>query len=357
MSEELVRLEGITKSYGSVIAIDSINLTVNKGEYLVLLGPSGSGKTTILSTMGGFIVPTSGKVYIAGEDVTTKAAAFRPTVTVFQDYALFPHMTVLENVSFGLAMKKVPKQERIKRAQESLETVGLKGFGSRKIHQLSGGQRQRVALARAISVEPAVLLLDEPLGALDLKIRHQMQEELVQLQKNLHATFVHVTHDQNEAMSIADNIALINEGRIEDYGPPERVYLRPGTLFAARFMGESNIIEASVLSSTDGQITVDSQFGRLQFLGQYEHGTELHIVFRPEQIKLTAEEFPDRAIFLGEAKVAEIVFQGTHKLCRVHCNQESNKEMLLRLPPNHGVQKDDMLSMHADRMDAVLLTD
>jgi len=355
MSEELVKLEGICKHFGSVVAVDNVNLSVGKGEFLVLLGSSGSGKTTILSMMGGFTVPTSGKVLIDGIDVTDTPATNRPTVTVFQDYALFPHMSVLENVGFGLAMRKIPKAERIKRANESLETVGLKGFGKRRIRQLSGGQRQRVALARAIAVKPAVLLLDEPLGALDLKIRKQMQEELVHLQKNLNATFVHVTHDQEEAMSIADNIALINHGRIEDYGPPERIYLRPNTLFTANFMGESNTFEAEVTKCESGRIDVETQFGKHNLPGEYAPGTKLHVVLRPEQIKLTADDIPGQAISLGAAKTIEIVFQGTHKLCYARCGQALEQTFLLRVEPNNTIQEGDMLSMFADDRDIILL--
>ncbi len=356
MSDQLVRLEGISRYYGDVVAVDDINLSVGKGEFLVLLGPSGSGKSTILSIMGGFIEPSSGKVLIDGEDVTGTAPAFRPTATVFQDYALFPHMTVRDNVGFGLAMRKVPKAERVKRAEASLETVGLKGFADRGIHQLSGGQRQRVALARAIAVEPAVLLLDEPLGALDLKIRHQVQEELVHLQKQLKTTFVHVTHDQDEAMSIADNIALINRGRIEDHGPPERIYLRPATLFAAKFMGESNTFEGEVESSRDNQVSVNSPFGLLEFPGAYEKGTKVHIVLRPEQIEVGTGGDSGNSLSLGQAKATEIVFRGTHKICRVHAGSKMDTELQLMLPPNHGVVPGDMLDLRASITDAVLLT-
>jgi spermidine/putrescine transport system ATP-binding protein len=238
MAEPIVRLAGLCKRYDGAAAVERLDLEIGAGEFLVLLGPSGSGKTTILSMIGGFAAPTEGRVVIAGEDVTELPPAKRPTATVFQDYALFPHMSVRSNVAFGLAMRKVPKPERQLRAEEMLKLVGLEGFGGRGVHQLSGGQRQRVALARAIAVEPKVLLLDEPLGALDLALRRQMQEELVRIQKRLGTTFVHVTHDQEEAMSIADRVVVMNRGRVEDVGPPSRVYLRPASLFTAAFMGE-----------------------------------------------------------------------------------------------------------------------
>jgi spermidine/putrescine transport system ATP-binding protein len=352
----LVKLKGVTKKYGAVTAVDNVDLRVSRGEFLVLLGPSGSGKTTILSMMGGFTTPTAGQIVIDGEDVTETPPASRPTVTVFQDYALFPHMSVRENVSFGLAMRKIPKAERYKRAEESIETVGLAGYGHRRIHQLSGGQRQRVALARAIVVEPAVLLLDEPLGALDLKIRRQMQEELVHLQKSLGATFVHVTHDQEEAMSIADNIALINNGKVVDYGPPERVYLRPATLFAANFMGDSNIIEGNVLNSGNNQVEVDTIFGNLTINGEAEQGSNIHISLRPEQIRIGVAD-SERAVSLGEAKVSEVIFQGTHKLCHAHCGKQFESKIMFRVPPDHSVVAGDMLSLHAFEVDAVLLRD
>ncbi|MBT3556729.1 MAG: ABC transporter ATP-binding protein [Rhodospirillales bacterium] len=356
MSDSLVELKGVTKEYGAIKAVDNVNMNVSRGEFLVLLGPSGSGKTTILSMMGGFTAPTSGQLIIDGEDVTEVPPASRPTVTVFQDYALFPHMTVRENVSFGLAMRKVSKSVRYKLAEESLETVGLTGFGDRGIHQLSGGQRQRVALARAIAVEPSVLLLDEPLGALDLKIRRQMQEELVHLQKSLGATFVHVTHDQEEAMSIADNIALINQGRIEDYGPPDRVYLRPATLFAAKFMGDSNIFEGIAVSCEDNRIRVDTQMGQLAFTGEAETGATVHVSLRPEQIRLGNAE-GDNMIPLGEIKVSEVIFQGTHRLCHVRAGKGLEVELLLRLPQDHAVSKGDTMNIHARQSDAVLLRD
>ena len=352
----LVSLKGVTKKYGIVTAADNVDLTVSRGEFLVLLGPSGSGKTTILSMMGGFTMPTSGQIIIDGEDVTETPPALRPTVTVFQDYALFPHMSVRENVSFGLAMQKVPKAARYKRAEECIETVGLTGYGDRGIHQLSGGQRQRVALARAIAVEPAVLLLDEPLGALDLKIRRQMQEELVHLQKSLGATFVHVTHDQEEAMNIADNIALINNGKVEDYGPPERIYLRPATLFAANFMGDSNIIEGNVLNSVNNQVEVDTNFGKLTISGEAKQGSNIHILLRPEQIKIGVAD-NKQGITLGEAKVREVIFQGTHKLCHAYSGKQFESKIMFRVSPDHSVVAGDILSLHAFEPDAVLLRD
>ncbi|MDE0309576.1 MAG: ABC transporter ATP-binding protein [Acidiferrobacterales bacterium] len=356
-SQHLVKLENLSKHYGEVVAVDDISLSIEKGEFLVLLGPSGSGKTTILSMLGGFTNPSSGKVFIAGEDVTRVPPAHRPTVTVFQDYALFPHMSVRDNVGFGLAMRKVSKPERTKRVDESLNKVGLEGFGDRGVHQLSGGQRQRVALARAIAVEPAVLLLDEPLGALDLKIRHQMQTELVHLQKTLNATFVHVTHDQEEALRIADKIALINHGIIEDYGSPERVYLRPSTLFSAKFMGESNVIKAEVKGKDTDRVTVSTPLGQFNLPCETQLDRMCNIVLRPEQIRLGGTIDPKECISLGEGRVTEIEFQGTHRLCRVRFEVQEDIDYLVRIPPDYGVSTGDRLALHARESDAVVLSD
>src|SRR5499426_2524475 len=284
MAEPIVRLAGVTKRYADLAAVEPLDLEIAAGELVVLLGPSGSGKTTILSIVGGFAAPTAGRVLIAGEDVTDLPPAKRPTATVFQDYALFPHMSVRANIAFGLAMRKVPKAERHRRADEMLQLVGLEGFGARVVHQLSDGQRQRVALARAIAVEPKVLLLDEPLGALDLALRRQMQEELVRIQKRLGTTFVHVTHDQEEAMSIADRVVVMNKGRVEDVGPPSRVYLRPASLFTASFMGESNILMGEVVEATPGAARVKTRIGTLTVPTQVAIGDSVTLSIRPEQL-------------------------------------------------------------------------
>ena len=360
MDGPLLELDNITKKFGEFTAVDKVSLNIDAGEFLVLLGPSGSGKTTILSMIGGFTVPTTGVIRIHGQDMTTVPPAGRPTVTVFQDYALFPHMRVIENVAFGLKMRKIVRRERRKKAGESLELVGLGDFSDRSVDQLSGGQRQRVALARAIAVEPAVLLLDEPLGALDLKIRQQMQQELARLQKRLGATFVHVTHDQEEAMSIADNIALINGGKIEDYGPPERVYLRPATLFTAQFMGENNTFEGIVTALDDYGISVNSEIGECTLphcastRGSTHIGEKVHLSLRPEQIRL-GDGNRSNLIDLGQARVDEVIFQGTHRLCRVVCRGEKETPMLLRLRPDEKVKVNDTIHIHAQRDDAILL--
>jgi putative spermidine/putrescine transport system ATP-binding protein len=238
-----VSIEGIRKTYGDVVAVDDVDLSVADGEFFTLLGPSGSGKTTTLRVIAGFERPDKGRVTLGGADITQQPPYARDVNTVFQDYALFPHMTVAENVGYGLKVKGVPRRERTSQVTEVLKMVRLDGYGDRKPVQLSGGQRQRVALARSIVNRPKVLLLDEPLGALDLKLRQEMQVFLKALQRDLGMTFIYVTHDQEEALTMSDHIAVFNEGRIEQVGSPTDVYARPATEFVAGFVGTSNILE------------------------------------------------------------------------------------------------------------------
>jgi spermidine/putrescine transport system ATP-binding protein len=344
-----VELRQVSKIYDSVTVVEPLDLSMKAGEFVVLLGPSGSGKTTLLNMIGGFAEPSAGQVLIDGEDVTDLPPAKRPTATVFQDYALFPHMSLANNVAFGLRMRKVPKAERLAKAAEMLKLVGLEGFGNRGVHQLSGGQRQRVALARAMAVEPKVLLLDEPLGALDLALRRQMQEELVRLQRRSGATFVHVTHDQEEAMSIADRIVVVNKGRIEDMGPPARVYLKPASLFAAKFMGESNVLSGRVVNAGGGEVSVETVLGPITAGGSGEAGASVHIALRPEQLLLAPQP---NAVSIGHGKVEELSFQGTH--CRCHC-KVAGQDLILRAPVSAGLTAGQEVSLYAARTDIVLL--
>jgi len=243
-----VRLAGIRKTYGDVVAVDRVDLEIPAGEFFTLLGPSGSGKTTTLRLIAGFERPDEGRIELGGADVTNRAPYERDVNTVFQDYALFPHMTVAENVAYGLRVKHVPRAERKVRVEEILKVVRLPGLGDRKPVQLSGGQRQRIALARSLVNTPRVLLLDEPLGALDLKLRQEMQIELKRIQREVSdvgITFVYVTHDQEEALTMSDRLAVFNEGRIEQIGVPAEVYERPATEFVAGFVGVSNVLERS----------------------------------------------------------------------------------------------------------------
>ncbi|WP_431966340.1 ABC transporter ATP-binding protein [Actinacidiphila sp. bgisy160] len=284
-----VRLRDLRKSFGQVHAVAGVDLEIADGEFFSMLGPSGSGKTTVLRMIAGFEAPTAGTVALAGRDVTRLAPFERDVNTVFQDYALFPHMTVEQNVAYGLKVRAVPKAERIERARAALASVRLEGFGGRRPAQLSGGQRQRVALARALVGRPRVLLLDEPLGALDLKLREQMQVELKAIQREVGITFVFVTHDQEEALTLSDRIAVFNGGRIEQVGTPAEVYERPATPFVAGFVGTSNL-----LTDDTGTYSV-----------------------RPEKIRLLAPGVPpgppdpaDDELRTVSGTVAEVVYLG-----------------------------------------------
>ena len=248
-----IKLTGLRKSFGAVEAVAGVDLEIADGEFFSMLGPSGSGKTTVLRMIAGFELPTAGTVELNGRDVTRQAPYERDVNTVFQDYALFPHLTVLENVEYGLRVRKVARRERRERAERALSTVRLEGFGSRKPAAMSGGQRQRVALARALVNRPRVLLLDEPLGALDLKLREQMQVELKEIQRDVGITFVFVTHDQDEALTMSDRVAVFDEGRIVQVGTPEEVYERPATPFVAGFVGTSNLLTGAVARTLLGR--------------------------------------------------------------------------------------------------------
>jgi putative spermidine/putrescine transport system ATP-binding protein len=248
-----VSFSKVSRHFGSVKAVDAVDLTVEPGEFFAMLGPSGSGKTTCLRLIAGFEQPTSGHIEIFGETAEGVPPYRRNVNTVFQDYALFPHLNILDNVAYGLMVKGVAKAERHREAEKALEMVKLPGYGARKPGQLSGGQRQRVALARALVNKPKVLLLDEPLGALDLKLREQMQEELKSLQRSLGITFVFVTHDQGEALSMADRVAVFNDGKIVQAGTPYEIYNRPRTRFVADFVGSSNVIAPEAMKALGGE--------------------------------------------------------------------------------------------------------
>jgi putative spermidine/putrescine transport system ATP-binding protein len=294
-----ISLRALSKHFGEVRAVDDLDLDIADGEFFSMLGPSGSGKTTVLRMVAGFERPTAGRILLGGEDVTDTPPFARDVNTVFQDYALFPHMSVRQNVEYGLRVKKVPAAQRRERAEQALATVRLEGFADRRPHQLSGGQRQRVALARALVNRPKVLLLDEPLGALDLKLRREMQIELKELQREVGITFVFVTHDQEEALTMSDRIAVFRDGRIEQLASPFELYEHPASPFVAGFVGTSNLIEGDVARGLLG-----------------EDGT---FVIRPEKIGMTAVEAapaPDAGTCVAAGTVRDVVYLGssTHSL-------------------------------------------
>ena len=241
--QPLLKLEGLAKSFGPVMAVQPLNLSVSAGDFCAILGPSGCGKSTLLRMIAGFAEPSAGKILIDGQDVTGLPPERRPTNMVFQGYGLFPHLDVAQNVGFGLALKKQPPEDIRKRVEEALQLVRLDGFGRRAIDKLSGGQQQRVALARALILRPKILLLDEPLAALDLKLRQQMQEELRRIHADIGGTFIFVTHDQGEAFGLANRVVVMNEGRVEQVGSPQEVYRKPASLFVAKFVGEATILK------------------------------------------------------------------------------------------------------------------
>ena len=288
--EPIVSIQGVNKWYGENHVVKNMNIDIAQGEFLTLLGPSGCGKTTTLRMISGFEKPTNGVVKVQGENVEKKEPYQRPVNTVFQNYALFPHMTVAENIAYGLAAKHVPKSEQKEKVARMLKLVQLEGFGKRRITQMSGGQKQRVAIARALVNEPKVLLLDEPLGALDLKLRKQMQLELKRLQKLLKITFVYVTHDQEEALTMSDRIAVINGGELEQIATPQELYERPKTKFVAGFIGESNIFDGVIQDSEYGKrIGTEAGHHLISPDTAFTQGQYVALSVRPENVKFSKE--------------------------------------------------------------------
>ena len=307
-----LELVGIQKRFPGFTAIEELDLVIPAGSFFALLGPSGCGKTTTLRLIAGLEEPTRGRILIGGKDVTDTKAHERPVNTVFQSYALFPHMTVIENVAFGLKRRRIA--DALGKAHEALRLVELDDFAQRKPQLLSGGQQQRVALARAIVNRPALLLLDEPLGALDLKLRRQMQLELKTIQEEVGLTFLHVTHDQEEAMTMADTVAVMNKGAIEQLGAPEALYELPRTVFVANFLGQSNLFTGTVVGSTGAAITVEVAGARIVVPTSraQRHQGEVTVGVRPEKVALHAEPptaSADRNI-LGPGRVIDVSFSG-----------------------------------------------
>lgn len=293
MSETAILFKNVSRHFGEVKAVDNVQLEVKDGEFFSMLGPSGSGKTTCLRMIAGFDRPTAGQIFLYGQDVSNLPPYERPVNTVFQDYALFPHMTIQDNIAYGLMIKGAPKVERAKKVDEMLKLVRLPEFGNRKPSQLSGGQRQRVALARALINRPKVLLLDEPLGALDLKLRQQMQVELKNIQREVGVTFIFVTHDQEEALTMSDRIAVFSAGNIEQVGTPAEVYERPSTPFVAGFVGTSNFVEGEVAQ----RIT----------------GSPKRFSVRPEKIQLAkSDEIIASDMFVADGVVRDVIYLGLY---------------------------------------------
>ena len=288
-----VRFDGVSRYFGEVRAVDQVDLEIQDGEFFSMLGPSGSGKTTCLRMIAGFDRPTAGRIHLYGQDVSGLPPYERNVNTVFQDYALFPHMNVGDNIAYGLMVKRVPKSERMKRVEEMLELVQLSGFAERKPSQLSGGQRQRVALARALINHPKVLLLDEPLGALDLKLRQQMQVELKSIQKRVGITFIFVTHDQEEAITMSDRIAVFNQGRIEQIGSPAEIYEKPASPFVAGFVGTSNLVGGEVAKRLTG--------------------SEQTFSVRPEKIHLGfVQDAPSPDMIVVDGVIRDVIYLGLY---------------------------------------------
>ncbi|WP_029318792.1 ABC transporter ATP-binding protein [Butyrivibrio sp. AE3004] len=304
MNDKLIDLQHITKSYGSSMILDDLNLYIRENEFVTLLGPSGCGKTTTLRIIGGFENPDSGSVLFQGKDITSLPANKREVNTVFQKYALFPHMTISENIAFGLKIHKKSKVYINDKIKYALKLVNMEGFGDRMPGSLSGGQQQRIAIARAIVNEPKVLLLDEPLGALDLKLRQDMQYELIRLKNELGITFVYVTHDQEEALTMSDTIVVMNQGYIQQIGTPEDIYNEPQNTFVADFIGESNILSGIMIRDRLVEILgakfdcVDTGFGE---------NNPVDVVIRPEDIDLTE---PEKGTI--EGIVTDVIFKGVH---------------------------------------------
>ena len=307
-----LELVGITKRFPGFTAIEELDLTIPAGSFFALLGPSGCGKTTTLRLIAGLEEPTAGRILIGGKDVTATKAYQRPVNTVFQSYALFPHMTILENVAFGLKRRGIKNADPL--AHEALRLVELDHVAGRKPTQLSGGQQQRVALARAVVNRPALLLLDEPLGALDLKLRRQMQVELKDIQSEVGLTFLHVTHDQEEAMTMADTVAVMNKGRIEQMGAPQELYELPHTAFVAKFLGQSNLFTGEVVSSSKSSLVVDAAGAKIEVpLDRAQrHSGRITVGVRPEKVSLhdSAPKSDSARNVIGPGRITDVSFSG-----------------------------------------------
>lgn len=347
MADNIIELRHISKVYSDngFKAVDDFNLEVKRGEFVTFLGPSGCGKTTTLRMIAGFEMPTSGEIFLNGEDISQLPANKRPINTVFQRYALFPHMNIYDNIAFGLKLKKLPKEEIRKKVKRVLDIVDLEGFENRKISTLSGGQQQRIAIARALVNEPEILMLDEPLGALDLKMRQEMQIELKHMHDELGITFIYVTHDQEEALTMSDKIVVLSEGRIQQIGTPEDIYNEPQNAFVADFIGESNIFKGIMT----GHMKVRFCGGEFIGMDDVPEGTLVDVVVRPEDVIITK---PEDGIIEGE--VVSVIFKGMHYEVTV----ESGKyEMVIRTTKCYSVGERIGMKLEPDGIHIMLAED
>lgn len=347
MADNIIELRHISKVYSDngFKAVDDFNLEVKRGEFVTFLGPSGCGKTTTLRMIAGFEMPTSGEILLNGEDISQLPANKRPINTVFQRYALFPHMNIYDNIAFGLKLKKLPKEEIRKKVKRVLDIVDLEGFENRKISTLSGGQQQRIAIARALVNEPEILMLDEPLGALDLKMRQEMQLELKHMHDELGITFIYVTHDQEEALTMSDKIVVLSEGRIQQIGTPEDIYNEPQNAFVADFIGESNIFKGIMT----GHMKVRFCGGEFIGMDDVPEGTLVDVVVRPEDVIITK---PEDGVIEGE--VVSVIFKGMHYEVTV----ESGKyEMVIRTTKCYSVGERIGMKLEPDGIHIMLAED
>lgn len=347
MADNIIELRHISKVYSDngFKAVDDFNLEVKRGEFVTFLGPSGCGKTTTLRMIAGFEMPTSGEILLNGEDISQLPANKRPINTVFQRYALFPHMNIYDNIAFGIKLKKLPKEEIRKKVKRVLDIVDLEGFENRKISTLSGGQQQRIAIARALVNEPEILMLDEPLGALDLKMRQEMQIELKHMHDELGITFIYVTHDQEEALTMSDKIVVLSEGRIQQIGTPEDIYNEPQNAFVADFIGESNIFKGIMT----GHMKVRFCGGEFIGMDDVAEGTLVDVVVRPEDVIITK---PEDGIIEGE--VVSVIFKGMHYEVTV----ESGKyEMVIRTTKCYSVGERIGMKLEPDGIHIMLAED
>ena len=347
MADNIIELGHISKVYSDngFKAVDDFNLEVKRGEFVTFLGPSGCGKTTTLRMIAGFEMPTSGEILLNGEDISQLPANKRPINTVFQRYALFPHMNIYDNIAFGLKLKKLPKEEIRKKVKRVLDIVDLEGFENRKISTLSGGQQQRIAIARALVNEPEILMLDEPLGALDLKMRQEMQIELKHMHDELGITFIYVTHDQEEALTMSDKIVVLSEGRIQQIGTPEDIYNEPQNAFVADFIGESNIFKGIMT----GHMKVRFCGGEFIGMDDVAEGTLVDVVVRPEDVIITKPE--DGTV---EGEVVSVIFKGMHYEVTV----ESGKyEMVIRTTKCYSVGERIGMKLEPDGIHIMLAED